>query len=393
MKIAFFTDHFYPELGGVQDSLLAITAELGRRGHEVVVLAPSAVQKDFERSKVPFQEIDLGPRVRIYRVPSIPFPSPTLQSRISGPLLSQIPFLKDWRPDIIHTESFYGIGLAAVRVAKKYKIPLVATNHMAIGEFFNFFPVGGKAVAALALKYVSFYYSHCGFVSVPCQAILDEMRAWGCAVPGMPVSNPIDLETFSPSSVDSSLLKKRWNLSPNTYVFAGRFGGEKYVDLLIRALPFVRREIPDAMLALAGHGSEQGNLENLARELGVSDAVRFVGTLGKHDVADLFRASEVFAVASTSETQCMSLIQAMGVGLPAVGVQARALPEYIKEGVTGTLVSPGDHKALAEKIIFLFKNQNIARQWGSAAHESAQKFSVGAIADTWEEIYKKYGHA
>ena len=81
MRIAFFTDSFYPELGGIQDSILLTARALGERGHTVVLYAPSASPRDFRLAGLPVKEVDLGERVQVRRLFSVPVPSSTGQSR------------------------------------------------------------------------------------------------------------------------------------------------------------------------------------------------------------------------------------------------------------------------------------------------------------------------
>ena len=138
---------------------------------------------------------------------------------------------------------------------------------------------------------------------------------------------------------------------------------------------------------MAGHGIAMESLKNLAKELGVEKEVKFLGTLDKQMLAKIYRASKIFAIASTSETQSMTLMQAFGCGLPAIGVKARALPEYINQR-NGFLVEPGDYKTLAEKFVFLFKNPIERQALSMGALEFIQNFSAERIAGAWEEIYK-----
>ena len=125
MKIAMFTDYFFPELGGIQDSIATISRSLGRRGHQVDIYAPRYAEPDYRRIGVPVRERDLGENVRVRRRPSLPFPSSTRQSRAA--LLSPIaPALLAMRgkPDVIHAHSFFGIGLEALLNGAVLDIPV-----------------------------------------------------------------------------------------------------------------------------------------------------------------------------------------------------------------------------------------------------------------------------
>jgi 1,2-diacylglycerol 3-alpha-glucosyltransferase len=151
-------------------------------------------------------------------------------------------------------------------------------------------------------------------------------------------------------------------------------------------LPYVRKKIPDAMLAFAGRGSSQASLQSLAEKLGVKDSVKFLGFVEKPALNEIYNASEAFAIASTSDTQSLVMMQAMACGLPVVGVRARALPEYVNDK-NGFVVEPGDEKAMAEKLTYLLENPAAAEALGRGGRAYAEQFSEPAIAADWEKIY------
>src|SRR5689334_12221854 len=85
MRIAIFSDNFYPEIGGIQDSIEALAKALGQRGHAVDFYVPRYGHRDFARIGAAPVELNLGPRIRIHRLRSVPFPSSTKQSRAVFP--------------------------------------------------------------------------------------------------------------------------------------------------------------------------------------------------------------------------------------------------------------------------------------------------------------------
>ena len=89
---------------------------------------------------------------------------------------------------------------------------------------------------------------------------------------------------------------------------------------------------------------------------------------------------------SGSETQCMALIQAMACGLPAIGANARALPEFISDD-RGMLVDEGDSEALAAKIAILFRDRSTCSRLGAGAACYARQFASDKIASSWERTY------
>lgn len=388
MKIAIFSDNFYPELGGIQDSLASLGRELSMRGHFVNFYVALPVAKNFATAKLPVGEIDLGKNVKIARFYSWPVASPTKQSRLVIPTGRRWVKLKEFQPDIIHSHTFFGLGLEAVSAAHRLKLPLVGTNHWVITEFNNYSPVARKLFAKWSLKYVIWYYNHCAFVTAPSRTVLTEMVEHGFNKPHQVMSNQIDLSVFKPSRESKIELKKEFNLSAATVIYAGRLGQEKKVDIVIRAIALAKNYFPEVNLAIAGHGSAEADLKKLTQELRLGKNVKFFGMLDKVKLSRLYNAADIFTIASTSESQSMVLLQAMACGLPVIGVNWRALPEYINRH-NGYTVEPNNPKEMADKIIYLLRYKDERKLLGNGGQQYVQQFSSPNIAKEWENLYKQ----
>jgi glycosyltransferase involved in cell wall biosynthesis len=390
MRIAICTDNFYPELGGIQDSIATIARELGARGHAVAIFAPKPAPRDYARANLSAGELNLGGNVEIHRQFSIAVPGSTGQSRLAVPVMPHASRVASFRPDLVHTHTFLGEGIAASAAARRLDVPLIGTNHWAVGGFAIYAPeVARGACAHICWRAVARFYDRCQWVSAPSQSTLAELRAHGLGRPAGVISNPIDNALFRPAIPgERESLRRRWGLRGPTVLFAGRLAREKRVDVLIRALPALRQTVPDAILVLAGHGTAEAELRVLARALAVSDAVRFTGTLTQPVLAELCRASDVFAIASTSESQSMMLLQAMSSGLPAVAARHGPLPEYLSGG-GGLLAQPDDAADFAAKLAVLLRDPARAAQ---QAHRSAAPFAAASIADAWQDVYERAIH-
>jgi len=387
MKIAIFSDSFYPELSGISDSIITLAKELVKSGNQINFYVPYYSAKNYQRAKLFKQELDLGENIKINRLFSFPYRSGTGQARLTVPCPRHWLSIRNFSPDIIHTQLFFGVGLDALISAKINNIPIVGTNHTAITEFVRYSPIKAEWFKKLSMKYAVWYYNHCDYVTAPSQSVFDEMNKYGFNRSHRVVSNPVNLDIFSQLLLNKKQeIKKEFGLSDATLVCAGRLAPEKNVDVIIQALVLVKKRFPNVMLILAGHGNAADKLKNLAKTLNLEQSIKFLGTVDQLTLAKLYQASEIFVISSTSETQSMSLIQAMASGLPAVGVKARALPEYINDH-NGFLVEPNDYRAFAEKLIMLLENSILRKKLGQDASAFVQKFSTFNIAKEWERIY------
>jgi glycosyltransferase involved in cell wall biosynthesis len=385
MKIAMFTDHFFPELGGIQDSIATISRALGRRGHRVEIYAPRYGTRDYQLIGATPGERDLGPNVRVRRRLSVPFPSSTRQSRAAllSPLAATA-FARRGRPDVIHTHSFFGIGLEALLQASWRRIPVIGTNHWTVAGFGPHIPLRVEHAAA----YVRWFYNRCDCVTAPSCSVFSELGVASLRRPQIVVSNPIDTQLFRPVRDDErDTLRAEFGFSRPVVTYAGRLAPEKNIDVLLHAVALLRHQGVMVELAIAGHGSHEPILRALAKELRIDDQIRFFGTLAQDDLARLLRISDTFAIMSTSETQSMVLLQAMASGVPVIAADSRALPEFVGPD-NGVLVAPHDAAQLARALTELLSVPERRQRLGAGGRKRAERYSVETITDEWEALYR-----
>lgn len=166
----------------------------------------------------------------------------------------------------------------------------------------------------------------------------------------------------------------------------GRLEEQKGHAYLLKALLELRREIPDLTLVMVGEGRRQEALQRQARELGVANQVRFLGT--RRDLPLIYRALDLFVQPSLWEGLPLALLKAMGAGLPVVATRVSGTLEVIADGVNGRLVAPGSPEALAQAILELYRHPEWRSQWGEAARHTVQEhYSLEAMLARLEALY------
>ncbi len=367
MKIAVFTDYFFPELGGIQDSIAITTRSLGLRGHSIAIHAPRYGARDYRMVNATLRESDLGGNVRIHRRWSLPFPSSTRQSRVALPSPLVLAALTGRaRPDIIHTHSFFGMGLEAVLAGTMLGIPVIGTNHTTIAGFGPHIPVSVERATA----YVMWYYNRCAQVTAPSRSVFEELGMERLRRPHLVISNPIDIGLFTPgNAAERAASCARFGLPGPTITFAGRLGPEKNIEVLLHAMAALRDQGVAADLAIAGHGAHERALRALAAELRIGERVRFLGTLAPEDLARLLQISDIFAMLSTSETQEAMSGAVAGDGLRRggrVAANSRAFKLEFVGPANGVLVEPHDSVALAAAFSDLLDRPDRRRRMATA---------------------------
>lgn len=193
------------------------------------------------------------------------------------------------------------------------------------------------------------------------------------------VPNGADPHRFKP--LDRHEARRHFGL-PNHPVILTlcRLVARKGVDTVLRAFASVLTNLPGSTLVVAGDGPERSSLEALAVDLGVSDHVRFLGSVPYDRVPDLFSAADVFALVpreSRPDVEGFGLVylEASACGIPVIGARSGGIPDAVIDGVTGLLVHPDDPEGLAAAIEHLLGHENIALTLGEAGRRHVLEFA------------------
>ena len=165
-------------------------------------------------------------------------------------------------------------------------------------------------------------------------------------------------------------------------VFTGRLAAIKRVDLFLRAVAEVARELPELRAAIIGEGPLEPELKHLAHELGIGGNVIFAGQ--QRCVEAWLAHSRVLVLTSDSEGLSLALMEAMLCGLPAVVSDVGDLCELVIDNINGYLITERTPSAFAERILQLLKSPESLAQFSIAARQSAQRFDVHAAGELWD---------
>ncbi|MFC8415941.1 glycosyltransferase family 4 protein [Streptomyces coelicoflavus] len=181
----------------------------------------------------------------------------------------------------------------------------------------------------------------------------------------------VDTGAFHPA-VDGAPVRTRWGLGHRPVILcAARLVPRKGQDTLIRALPWVRRAVPDAVLLLAGDGPHGSELRQLALREGVLEAVFFAGGHPHHVLPSFYAAADVFAMPCRTrraglEVEGLGIVylEAAASGLPVVAGDSGGAPDTVREGETGYVVDGRSAAATADRLIRLLRDPRLARAMG-----------------------------
>lgn len=178
---------------------------------------------------------------------------------------------------------------------------------------------------------------------------------------------------------------------PNVVLFLGRLERDKGAFDLLDALAVVRAGVPDVRLVCAGDG-DRAAVERHAAQLGLREAVKFVGWVGPSGKRALFESAVVLALPSYAEALPASVLEAMAAGMPVVASTVGGIPEAIVDGVSGFLVPPGDTAALARHLRRLLLDRALAARVGAAGRETVRlRYPAERAIALLGEVYAALG--
>ncbi len=171
-------------------------------------------------------------------------------------------------------------------------------------------------------------------------------------------------------------------------LFAGKLERRKGYDDLLRAMPRILAHVPRAKLVLAGHGEIEAG-RRLARELGISDHVEFVGWIRGDAKDSAFRRARVFCLPSYGEGLPIALLEAMASGTPSVVTPVGGIPDLVVHGVNGLVVEPGNSQQISEAIVSLITDDVLANEIaGNARSTVSQKHSPEVVSRQISDVYE-----
>jgi glycosyltransferase involved in cell wall biosynthesis len=167
-----------------------------------------------------------------------------------------------------------------------------------------------------------------------------------------------------------------------------RLEEQKGHEVLLAAVSRIIREIDDLTVLIVGDGPLRPVLEAQTRKLGLEKVVRFLGT--RRDVPLLLRALDLFVMPSRWEGIPLTLLEAMGAGLPVVSTRVGRAGEIIADGVNGLLVPPGDPEALAAAILSACRRPEARRAWAEEARRTVvARYSLDHMLGQFADLYRQ----
>lgn len=378
MKIAIFSDTFYPTTNWIVTSVVTFCKELADNGHKIVIITP--YNKWIENFK--YNNIEV---FAIKWIPAIFYPDFKITFWFTPNLINKI---RKFQPELIHFHTQFITWWQWIIMGKLLKIPIVGTFHTYIADesYLKVMWLNAKIFWDVGWKYNNFFYKKINKVIVPSLNAENELiKHWIDAKNIDILSNPLPQINLSENNKKIFLEDI---ISDNIILYVWRLSKEKNVNISIEAIYVVSKEIPDVLFVIVGDWPERTNLEKLVKKYNLENNVLFLWQISHSNLlnSNLFEKTKIFLSSSPSENQPMTIIEAMHFGLPIVWVDEKWVWELIVDNWFKAINE--NFWEIAIYLIRLLNNEELRLQMWNNSKMMMDTFDSRLLTTKLESIYK-----
>jgi glycogen synthase len=363
MRVLFWSESFWPIIGGSEIFGANLIQSMRRRGYEVVVITRQ------DNSDLPSEDRYKG--IRIYRFPFWQAVESQDVNEVMRVKRRVVDLRRSFGPDLVH---IHGVNISVIfhlETANVHPAPLLVTL---IQE------IRGEAKSHGLLKRV---LHSADWVTVKAAELLTQANQ---IVPEISscssvIHNGLQIPTVCPAPL---------NFEAPRLLCLGRLAKQKGFDLALKAFVRISGRFPHIRLVMAGDGPERKQLEREITELGLIDRVDVIGWVAPDSIASLINKATMIIMPSRWEGLPSVALQAAAMGRPVVGTRVPGLSEVVAHNETGLLVEPENIEAIADATTFLLTHPHTAMQMGESARSRMQNvFGWKRCVDAYDELYRK----
>jgi glycosyltransferase involved in cell wall biosynthesis len=371
MRIGMMADTYKPYVSGVTNYIDLNKHYLERTGHEVYVFTFS--EPDHENDEE-----------RIIHSPGLPLADTGFflslkHSRQARDLLKSM--------DVAHVHHPFLSGRLALHYCRPKGIPVLFTNHTRYDLLAQaYIPMLPEEISETLLQaYMPSFCEAVDLVISPSPGMEKVLRELEVESHVEVVPNGVELTRFFQAE-PLSRTDYGFGEEDILLIYAGRLAPEKNLDFLLLAFAGVTQAVENARFLLVGDGPMKEELEKLAKDLQITNFIQFAGLIPYEKMPGYLAMCDAFVTASVTEVHPLSVIEAMGTGLPVVGIHSPGVGDTVEDGKTGFL-STKNLPAFTAKLTRLCLQNQLRQKMGRAAKKASKKYD---IERTTQSMLKHY---
>ncbi len=385
MRVGIFTDTYPPFINGVSTSIASLEKALRNEGHEVFIVTvnPDNLSYRYENEE------------RIIRIPGIPIG--IYDYRLTGIYpLKAISKIKEWHLDIIHSHTEFGIGTFARILAKQLDIPLVHTYHTMYEDYIHYITKGHfDRSSKKIVEYLTMFYCD----KTAKELIVPSRKTYNLFKEKYHVEKevrivPTGLEVerfFKEKFKESDILnlKKELGISSSDFIIltVGRLAEEKNVELLLKAAENISKKDKSIKLVIVGSGPDYEKFITWVVERKLEKNIIFTNAIPWEEIPMYYQIADVFATASKTETQGLTVLEAMASSKPAICMKDDAFLDVVVDDLNGKFF---ENQNEFEEIIFALKRDSKKLEsMGKQARYTSESHSLKHYALNILDVYQE----
>lgn len=293
--------------------------------------------------------------------------------------------------DIVHVHHPFLSGRMALRYCRLLKIPIVYTNHTRYDLYAQaYLPLMPEEMSQGILQaYMPNFCKAVDLVIAPSAGMEKVLRQLNVESAVKVVPNGVDLKDFhTAKAIDRASFG--YKQDDILLVYAGRIALEKNIPFLLKSFAGIAQALPNAQLLLIGSGIQpyEEEIRELIGELKLNQRIRMTGRIAYDKLPSYLAMCDIFVTASITEVHPLSVIEAMGAGLPVMGIHSVGVGDTIVDGVTGLLASH-DLPAFTAKLTRLCLDPNLRAQMGNSAQKTSSNYAIERTTKMMLDHYEK----
>jgi phosphatidylinositol alpha 1,6-mannosyltransferase len=370
VRIALFSEVYWPMVSGVGVTLLRLTEALEARGHAVRIYTASYTLPEGQPDR---PEVHRSPSMPLFLYPDVQWAFPRPREIIED--------LAAFQPDVVHLATEFALGRVGVKVARQLRLPIVASAHTDYDQYAARY--GVDWVVRAGWHYLRWFYGQASRVLCPSHVYEEHLHRRGVPHTGI-WSRGVDMDVFSPRH-RSDAFRRAVGAGPDDLVvtYIGRLAREKNLDLLLKAWTALAARRGNAQLVLVGGGP---SVEEIRRRR--LPNVHVLGLMRGRELSEAYASADIFAFPSSTETFGNSLLEAMATGLPSLAVSAGGVLEFAQHGNNAWLVAPNSGPAIIEGLDRLMSDAALRGRLTQGALATAAERGWDAIYDSLLDDYR-----
>ena len=387
MRIGLFTDTYPPYINGVSTSVHMLKRALEKKGHQVFVVTVNPDNMKYE----------LDDKNKVIRIPGIPIG--IYDYRLTGIYpIRAMNIIKRWKLDIIHSHTEFGIGTFARIMAKQLNIPLVHTYHTMYEDYIHYITKGYfNKSSKKVVEYLTLFYCDktASELIVPTKKTYDLFKEKYKIDKNVHiVPTGIEVERFFTENIDFKKveeLKKKLNVKKDDFIllFVGRLAEEKNVIYLIDTVRDIIKRDRNAehlKFFIVGDGPDYGKYKQLIEKYKMEKQIILTGRVPWEEVPNYYHLANIFLTASKTETQGLTVIEAMAAGILPVAIEDESFNSVIVDSLNGKLFRT--KKELRMIIAEMRKDPKKLQQMSKQARINSEMYSSKFYAESILHVYK-----